>query len=346
MIEPKQRRLLILAAIVESYVETGEPVGSKTLADALYNTVSSATIRNDMASLTSVGYLEQPHTSAGRIPTQRGYRLYVDHLMGRRSLPQDVMRDIDMQLSGYSMDPLCFLEDASRMLSDMTGLAAVTTAPANDDARIVNIELMQVGPHTCLLIMMFSPAVLKSRICRLETELDDDTLQMLKTILREALCQKRASELNRRLITEIKQRLGEAGRYFEPLLSAARDAANDTASVQVVMSGTAHLLDRGDLSETSARDVLNFLSDRKRVSKLISSGKGGMSVLIGHELPHSELSNASIITARYRGSEQSAGWVGVIGPTRMNYAGIIPRIEYFATAVGRLMSAIEISEDV
>ncbi|MBQ6797552.1 MAG: heat-inducible transcription repressor HrcA, partial [Clostridia bacterium] len=124
MVEPKQRRLLVLAAIIESYVETGEPVGSKTLANALYNTVSSATIRNDMASLTEAGYLEQQHASAGRTPTQRGYRLYVDHLMGRRSLPQEIMRDIDMQLSGYSMDPLSFLEDASRMLSDMTGLTA------------------------------------------------------------------------------------------------------------------------------------------------------------------------------------------------------------------------------
>lgn len=344
MIEPKQRRLLVLAAIIESYVETGEPVGSKTLADALYNSVSSATIRNDMASLTQVGYLEQPHTSAGRIPTQRGYRLYVDHLMGRRSLPQEIMRDIDMQLSGYSMDPLSFLEDAARMLSDMTGLTAVTTAPACDDARIVNIELMAVGVHTCLLIMMFAPAVLKSRICRLEAELDEETLGALRTVLRESLCGRRASEIDRRLVQSIRQRLGACSSYADPLLSAAREATAEGTSAQVVLSGTSHLLDKGDLSGAAAKDVLNFLSDRRRLSKLLESNKGTMSVAIGHELLYRELENASLITARYRGSERSAGWVGVIGPTRMNYAGVIPRIEYFATAVGRLMSAIETAD--
>lgn len=343
MVEPKQRRLLVLAAIIESYVETGEPVGSKTLADALYNTVSSATIRNDMASLTEAGYLEQAHTSAGRTPTQRGYRLYVDHLMARRSLPQEIMRDIDMQLSGYSMDPLSFLEDASRMLSDMTGLTAVTTAPASEDTRLVNLELMAVGAHTCLLIMMFAPAVLKSRICRLEVEMSDGMLQALKSVMRENLCGKRAADIDRRLIAYIKQQLGHLSNSFEPLLGAVKEAAMEGTSAQVVLSGTAHLLDKSDLSGGAAKDVLSFLSDKKRVSSLLSANRGTMSVAIGHELMYSELANASIITARYRGSERSAGWVGVIGPTRMNYAGIIPRIEYFATAIGRLMSAIDMN---
>lgn len=338
--EPKQRKLSILAAIIESYVDTGEPVGSKTLAQALDNRVSSATIRNDMAALAESGYLEQPHTSSGRIPSQRGYRLYVDRLMSRRTLPQELMNDIDLQLTGYSMDPDSFLEEASRMLAEMTGMAAVTTTPADEDARVTNIELMATGLHTCLLIMMISPATLKSRLCRMDIELTAETLNALRRILREYICGRRICEVDRRLISTVKLLLGDLGDTLEPLLTAARDAAREGASVQVVLDGQNRLLDH-EMSSASARDMLGFLADRSRIASLLESAHGTMSVAIGDEMNLPELSDASMITARYRGGRGAAGWVGVIGPTRMNYARIIPHIEYFATAVGRLMSAIE-----
>lgn len=342
--EPKHRRLSVLAAIIESYVETGEPVGSKTLAAAIGNCVSSATIRNDMAALAESGYLEQPHTSAGRIPTQRGYRLYVDRLMSRRTLPQETMHSIDLKLTGYSLDPEGFLLQSSRMLSEMTGMAAVTTTPADEEAKVVNIELMAISRQTCLLVMMFTPTVLKSRMCRLDLELTDETVNALRGILREYLLGRSIGLINHRLVSSVKAMLGEFGSVIEPLLTAAREAAREAGKAQVVLYGQSKLIEE-QVSNEKTRAMLSFLSDRKQLAELLCDARGTMNVFIGDELRRPALDHISMITARYRGGIGAAGWVGVIGPMRMSYARIIPHIEYFATAVGRVMSAMEADSD-
>ena len=338
--EPKKRRLAVLAAIIEHYVEYGEPVGSKTLAELLGG-VSSATVRNDMAALAEGGYLEQPHTSAGRIPSQRGYRMYVDRLMNCRALPEDLTRYIDLELTGYSMDPDRFLSHACQMLSGMTRMAVVSTAPSAEDARITGVELMRTGRSSCLIILMLSPAVLKSRMCRFACELTDDELDVFRYALRSELCSRRASEINLRSINRLRERLGELSDTAEPLLTAAREAAREGTGTHVMLDGQAQLLAHTDFDDRALRALLGFLSDRERMGRLLDSCHQSINVCIGTELGHDELSQASIIAARYRSGHGASGWLGVIGPTRMNYSGIIPCIEYFSSAVGRIMSAIE-----
>ena len=338
--EPKKRRLAVLAAIIEHYVEFGEPVGSKTLAELLGG-VSSATVRNDMAALAEGGYLDQPHTSAGRIPSQRGYRMYVDQLMSHRALPEDLTRYIDLELSGYSMDPDRFLSHAAQMLSGMTRMAVVTTAPSAEDARITGVELMRTGRSSCLIILMLSPAVLKSRMCRFNAELTDGELDAFRHALRSELCSRRASEINLRAINRLRDRLGEMSDIAEPLLTAAREAAREGTSAQVMLDGQSRLLAHSDFDDRALRGLLSFLADRERLGRLLSGCHQSLNVCIGTELGHDELSQASIIAARYRSGHGASGWMGVIGPTRMNYSGIIPCIEYFSSAVGRIMSALE-----
>lgn len=343
--EPKIRKLQVLSAIIESYVETGEPVGSKLLAELLGNSVSSATIRNDMASLAESGYLDQPHTSAGRLPTQRGYRVYVDQLMSRRTLPQELMRQLDIQLTGISMDPAKFLAEASHMLSVMTGLAAIATTPSLDDARVTGAELMATGQHTCLVMIMIAPSTLKTRMCRMDIDLTGDTLDGLRRILRTAICGRRLSELTPKYIRMLKAQLGPLGDTVEPLLTSAVDAAADGSTAQITLDGQTYLLDNRAFSAESLRDILGFLSDRSRLSQLFNEAHSSMNIYIGTESGFHELSDASVITARYCSSGGASGWVGVIGPQRMNYSRIIPYIEYFSTAVGRLMSALETDGD-
>ncbi len=338
--EPKKRRLAVLAAIIEHYVEYGEPVGSKTLADLLGG-VSSATVRNDMAALAEGGYLMQPHTSAGRIPSQRGYRMYVDRLMNCRALPEDLTRYIDLELTGYSMDPDRFLTHAAQMLSGLTRMAVVTTAPSAEDARITGVELMRTGRSSCLIILMLSPAVLKSRMCRFSEELTDEELEVFRQALRAEFSFRRASEINLRAINRLRERLGELSDMAEPLLTAVREVAREGASAQVMLNGQACLLAHSDFDDRGLRGLLGFLSDKERMGRLLSECHQSINVCIGTELGHDELSEASIIACRYRSGHGSSGWVGIIGPMRMNYSGIIPCIEYFSSAVGRIMSAIE-----
>lgn len=339
--EPKKRKLAVLAAIIDSYVETGEPVGSKTLAE-LIGGVSSATVRNDMASLSEGGYLMQPHTSAGRIPSQRGYRLYVDRLMNCRALPEDLMRYIDVELTGYSMDPDRFLLQASHMLSLMTNMATIATTPAAEDAEITGVELMPTGKHTCLIMMMMSPNVLKSRMCRISEELTADEFELLRKAFRSELCGKRLSEVKLRSVNRMRERLGELSDTAEPLLLAAREAAREGSTTQVMLDGQAQLLAHEDFSDRALRDLLGFISDKEKLSRLVADFHQSINVSIGSESGHPELAETSVITARYRSGGGAAGLVGLVGPLRMNYSRIIPCIEYFSAAVGRVMSAIEL----
>ncbi len=316
-------------------------MGSKTLANLFDNTVSSATLRNDMAALAESGYLHQPHTSAGRIPTQRGYRLYVDRLMNHRSLPEELIQYIDVSLTGYSMNPDSFLSGAVKMLSSMTGLTAIATTPITDDAVISGLELIPTGLHSCLMIMILSPATLKTRICRTDIELNPELINAIGLLLRQALCGKRLSEINRRYMKLIKEQLGSIGDSLEPLLLAARDTAADGTTAKIMLDGQAALLGKNTISDTGLRGLLTFLSDTERMGRLIAASRAPLTVYIGEESGFDELSETSIILARYHSGGGASGCVGVIGPTRMNYSRNISYIEYFATAVGRLMSTIE-----
>ncbi len=343
--EPKKRKLTILAAVIESYVESGEPIGSKALAELLGNAVSSATLRNDMAALAEGGYLHQPHTSAGRIPTQRGYRMYVDQLMSLRTLPEDLMRSIDVGLTGYSMDPERFITEASKMLSGMTGMAAIATAPTAEDARVTGLELMPMSKHTCLLMIMIKPLVLKTRICRVAIPLTDQAIDGLTQILRTGFVGKRLSEINRMTMLNLQEQLGTLGEIIEPLLIAIRDAARGGREGRISINGQAFLLEHKAFSDNALRSMLSFVSNRDRLNSFICSAGGTINVLIGTETGITELSEASVITARYSSGMGASGWVGVIGPQRMNYSRIIPCIQYFSTAVGKVMGAMEVEEE-
>ena len=181
------RKLKILQAVIEAYIQTGEPVGSKALCELLDVSVSSATIRNEMASLSELGLLEQPHTSAGRIPTQFGYRLYINELMRPKPLSDEEMRYIDGYLSEYADDPDLLLEKAAEMLAEMTKYAAISTTPTNRDATIQRIQLVQTGPHTAMLVLTTSTGAVKSKLFRTNYLLNSDILRMFSNVLNEKM---------------------------------------------------------------------------------------------------------------------------------------------------------------
>lgn len=160
-----ERKQKILTAIIEAYIQSGEPVGSKTVVEKLDNAVSSATIRNEMAELSSMGFLEQPHTSAGRIPTAQAFRLYIDKLMKRRRLAEEAQRELDELLKSSASDPERLIEEASQALAATTGCAAVTTTPDQQSASIRRIEVMRVSPRSAALLLMTNVGVLRSRMC-------------------------------------------------------------------------------------------------------------------------------------------------------------------------------------
>ncbi len=344
--EPRARKLKILASIIESYVLTGEPIASKALAAAMEHSVSSATIRNDMAELVASGYLEQPHTSSGRIPSQRGYRLYVDHLMmGNHELPLELQGEIDRRLSEFSYDPNKFLEVTASLIAEQTGLLAVVTNPEDEHPVITNVELMWISPRSVMLLMMISPTILKTRICRLHRDVTPDMLNQFRKVLRERLLSVPLDSLDEQFVSETAFRWGDLWNILEPLITAVRECAEESKEMQVIMEGQSNMLARGVFAEWQLAGIMDFMEKRGAVADLLGEGngfsKGGRTcILIGNESHRPELEGTAMITERYYGGGQTAGWIGVVGPTRMNYARLIPYVDYFAGAVGNMLREI------
>ena len=335
-----ERKQKILTAVIDAYIRTGEPVGSKLLADMLDNAVSSATIRNEMAELAAMGYLEQPHTSAGRVPTAQAFRLYVDRLMNRRALSEEDRRDVDGLLSSAAGDPERLIGEASQALAAATGCAAVTTTPSTQTACIRRIEVLRASPRSAALLLMTGSGVLRSRVCRFDREVEDAALERLGKALTAGFGGSALADVGLPQVQSLMAALGEDGLLCAPALTAFYELVQDTAEAEVLLTGQLNLLRHPDYAPEKARDLLGFLAHRELLSGLLSALPVGLRVVLGSESERPELSDSSIVVTRYAHGGRPDGTIGGIGPLRMDYAATSPRLEYFAKAVGKLLDEL------
>ncbi len=335
-----ERKQRILAAIIDEYIRTGEPVGSKVIVERLDHAVSSATIRNEMADLAAMGYLEQPHTSAGRIPTAPAFRLYIDHLMRRRPLPEESRQDIDHLLEGAASDPDRLIEGASQALAATTGCAAVSTPPVDQEAFIHRIELMPMEGRSLALLLMTGAGTLRTRVCRTEQRLSEEVLQRLSRALSETFLHRPVGEISLADVQGVMLSLGENGLACAPVLTAFYELIQEAAAADVLLTGQLNLLQHPDYELSNARALLHFLARRDLVADMLTAYPGGLRVVLGNESHRPELSGSSIIITRYALGDGVSGAIGLIGPLRMDYASTIPRLEYFAKSLGRLLTEL------
>lgn len=326
------RKQQIVAAVVDAYIRTGEPVGSKLLAAMLNNAVSSATIRNDMAELAAEGYLAQPHTSAGRIPTTAAFRLYLDRL--KPTLSDGEQRHIDEALASEAADPERLLGRASELLAEETGVAAAAATPDRKEACVRRVELLPTGAYSAAVLLMTDTGALRSRVCRLDGGYDPDELQGLAKRLNEQFGGKPLSEIS---VAPLQALLGDGGLRYLPVLTAFLDLSGEAASAQVRLSGQLNLLQHPDIPMERAHSLLTFLSRQELLVGMLAAHPGGLRVLLGNESPRRELEGSSIIVTRY-GTEKGGGSLCLIGPMRMNYAQAIPRLQHVAHTVSVLLS--------
>lgn len=335
-----ERKQKILTAVIDSYIKTGEPVGSKAVMDMLDNAVSSATIRNEMAELAAMGYLEQPHTSAGRIPTATAFRLYIDRLMKRQTLSTKDCRDIDDMLTSAAGDPEHLIGEASQALAETTGCAAVTTTPSGQSASVMKIEVLRVSPRSAALLLMTSSGLLRSRICCFNRDVNNETLSSLAKALSASFSGCVLSDINLPQVQSLMAALGDNGLLCAPALSTFYQLVQESTEAEVLLTGQLNLLSHPDYDPAHARSLLNFLGRRQLLSDILSSLPGGLRVVFGSESNRPELEGSSIIATRYQFGGHPNGSIGLIGPLRMDYAAAIPRLEYFAKAVGRILDEI------
>jgi len=333
------RKQAILAAIVETYIYTGEPVGSKLLAGKLSFNVSPATVRSDMAWLFEMGYLEQPHTSAGRIPSHLGYREYIDSLMRPSPLTQEERTEIDSLFNVRNPDPDKLLEDAAEALSDYTKCATVTSSITPKTVRIRRLELIEAGSNTVVILIIASNGMIRNKVCRVDFLVNSKLVDFFNKFANSRLGGMSIDAISSAYLNAMSVNLGEYSRVFNPILMAIYELCKEMSDGQYYVSGGTKLLEYTELNRL-VRDLLLMLENRDSLQALFSSELdiANFKIIIGKENQSMELSDSAVVMTRYEVGGVPAGTVGLIGPVRLDYARLIPHLEYFARTLGDLLT--------
>lgn len=330
------RKLKILAAVIDEYVLTGEPVGSKTIASLPDIKVSAATVRNDMAALEQMGYLEQPHTSAGRVPTFSGYRLYIDRIMTHSKLPDEEVERLDNMLEekGVLTEEL-IIESATTALAELTKCAAVASNSAPEFSVISKVEVIPTGRRLYVILLITSNGSIKNKACRLEFDLTNEQLEFFTNYVQENLMGVSVSELSDEMLSKLVEALGAYMLTLSPLVQGIYELSQGLLRKELTVSGTKNLLSCGELD---TMDIVKFMDHHDELEKLMNDSFSGIHVMFSAENDGFVIGNSSMIVSNYQKGSKKAGSLGVIGPMRLDYAKIIPYIEYFTQKITDLIS--------
>ena len=335
MVGVDTRAMKILAAIVDEYIRTGEPVGSKALAEREDITVSSATIRNTMAALEQEGYLDHPHTSAGRVPTYKGFRYYIDNLMSPVPIDEDEIAAIDDILGEGAVTDEAIVENASTALAEITKCAAISTNHASKFSVITKVDVIPTGRRMYVLLLIASNGAIKNKVCRMEFDLTNEQMSDFTGFLNEHLRGVNLENMSEDYITKMTQALGGYMLSLSPLLHAVYELSEEMMRDSVEVKGEANLL---ACSEFPMDDVVRFLSQKSELSGMLDNALSGINIRFGEEGDEFAISNSTLVSANYYKDGKPAGTIGVIGPLRLDYRKVIPYIEYLSRKVTRMLS--------
>lgn len=336
-----ERKRRILAAVVDAYIVTGEPVGSKAIAALPDIRVSPATIRNDMAMLEQLGYLEQPHTSAGRIPTYSGYRLYIDELMNARTLTDEDKKMLDRCLDVDVPTADALIESASKALAELTNCAAVVKNVAPKFSVITKVEVIPTGKRMYVLLMITSSGSIKNKVCRLEFDLTNEQMEFFSRYMAENLQGVAIDELSEETVQRLVEAMGAYMVTLAPLLKGVCELADGFRDTEIHVAGEKNLLARQDID---TGQIVRFLENKNEVVKqMLDDSFEDLQVVFGEDGGF-VINNSSMIVSKIKKDGKTAGSLGIIGPMRLDYAKIIPYVQYLTERITELISEDENSE--
>lgn len=339
--ELTDRKKQILKVVVEDYIQTAEPVGSKAIAAEMGGKVSSATIRNELADLVELGYLEQPHTSAGRVPSPKGYRLYVNELMERQKLSIAETERINqsLQLKMEELDRV--ISQAGRAVSSFVNYPAYITATGKKKMTARRFELLPVDERSCIVVLMMGDNRVKSQLLRLQLKVDLDQIPMLVNLLNSHFTNISTDEMNQRLMNVAEQVPPQLFLLLSQTIAYAADALEEAGQREIVTAGASQLLKLPEFRDADkAHELMSFLADSKE--NLPMPDDGPMKILIGPENVSDALKDTSVVVASYDIGDDMRGLIGVVGPTRMDYATVAARLSGFADGLTRLFGKQEL----
>lgn len=338
--ELTQRKKKILRAVADLYIRTAEPVGSKAIAQMPDMNYSSATIRNEMAELTTMGYLEQPHTSAGRVPSAAGYRLYVDELMADYRLSLDETRSINAAIEDKMQQVDKMVEKVAKLVSQATDLPAISVASRQGNATVKRFDLILAGAGSFILVVMLSNDEVVNKLIKLPLSVTQEDLRLLGAVLNATLTDLPHDRFTPELLDKLMRSAGAAASLAPVIMDFTAEALRRQESTNMAVAGQMRLLGQPEYRDVDkAQKVLTSL-DEEALANLpaVIEGGNGTQVLVGPENVARELKDASVVVTKFDIGEGMQGMIGVVGPTRMDYAKVTARLSYFAESLSKLFS--------
>lgn len=329
------RKERILRAIIDDYVQTALPVGSRTISRKYETSLSSATIRNEMSDLEELGYLAQPHVSAGRVPSVKAYRLYVDELLQQGSVPQDP------QARAYFSQRVRQMEDvistAAQAISEITRYTAVVMMPKQLELRVSTLQLVPMPRGAALLVIVTDTGAIRDTVIRVSEGLDGDALYAISRMLTEHLAGRTLQEVQEMLGAYSRQMGGDV-QVLQGIADLASQMARQSATDTVTVGGSHNILNYPEYSDVEkARAFLSVLEEKEKLMALLPDGHSAFTVRIGPEMGMKEMDDCSVVTASYQVGADHNGFVGVIGPTRMPYGRVLSALSAVGSALSEML---------
>ena len=341
--ELTERKKKVLRSVVDLYIRTAEPVGSKAITELPDMNYSSATIRNEMADLTAMGYLEQPHTSAGRIPSPAGYRLYVDELMMDYRLTMDETHSINMALEEKMQRVDRMVEKVAKMVSQATNLPAISLASRQGGATVKRFDLILAGAGNIILVLMLSNDEVLNKLIKLPLNVEETDLKVLSALLNATMTHMPPEDYTAELLERVMRSAGAAASLVPVIVEFTADALRRQGATNMAVAGQMRLLGQPEYRDVDkAQRVLTSL-DEDTLSNLpaVLRSDNGTQVLVGPENVAQELKDTSVVMTKFDIGDGMQGMIGVVGPTRMDYAKVTARLSYFAESLSKMFAKPE-----
>lgn len=338
-VELDERKVKILQAIIRNYLETGEPVGSRTISKYTDLHLSSATIRNEMSDLEEMGYILQPHTSAGRIPSDKGYRLYVDTMMEEKV--QEIT-DMKQELEEKADKIDLLLQHVAKLLAVNTNYATMVSKPQYKHRKVKFIQLTDVNEEELLAVIVIEGNIVKNKLLKIDKTIDKEMVLKLNIVLNTFLQGLDLTEINMTVIQKMKEQAGQYSDLVSNILDAVAQAINEEEDVEIYTSGATNILKYPELSDREkATELLYTFEEKKQLTELIGDKLSeeenrGIQVYIGDETPVASMKDCSVVTATYEIEEGVYGKIGIVGPKRMDYERVVSTLQNLMTQLDEI----------
>ncbi|MDD5955029.1 MAG: heat-inducible transcriptional repressor HrcA [Firmicutes bacterium] len=341
--ELTERKKKVLRSVVDLYIRTAEPVGSKVITELPDMKYSSATIRNEMAELTAMGYLEQPHTSAGRIPSAAGYRLYVDELMADYRLSIDETKSINTAIEEKMQQVDKMVEKVAKLVSQATNLPAISMASRSGDATVKRFELILAGQGSFILVVMLNNDEVFNKLIKLPLKVTENDLKVLSALLNATMTELTAEEFTPGLLERVMRSAGDAASLVPVIVEFTTGKLRSSGSASMAVAGHSRLLGLPEYRDVDKAQKVMTSLDEETLSNLpaVMQNANGTKVIVGPENISEELKDTSVVMTKFDIGDGLQGMIGVVGPTRMDYAKVTARLSYFAESLSKMFAKPE-----